>query len=1027
MKKNDPAHIATDEEIAKIEKLINKEYKKAHKEVSQKLDNYLAAFVSKDEKWQEWVADGKKTEDEYKAWRKGQMLIGKKWEDMRDSLATDYTNAAKISQSITKGFAPEVYAINHNYATFEVEKGSLLDTSYTLYSRETVEHMYKGKPKLYHTYGKAVAKEIKEGKQYAWDRRRITSVLTQAVLQGESIPKITKRLEQVTVGDHKAAIRNARTMMTGVQNAGRIDAFERALKLGIPVKKRWIATLDSRTRHWHRELDGEIVECDEPFENSIGKIMFPGDPEADAGNVFNCRCTLIAAIDGFTHDITDPDVRSNGKLGSMTYEEWLAEKKSTSNPIDLPEKKAAAIQGAWNKVYGGKGNVIENIQYKHTAAEGQALMQKYDQDEMTKQYSGIWANKTVTAADYPGMKKAVNDKKWNIDKQIAKAEAKGDADALAKYQAIKSELLEFEKQGQKYLQMHPELDKAAKSATKAKTASKVKQTTKAEKTAEKAKKEATEASKAAKPEPKPKKVTEKQAAKAVEEAQKKVDDLTGHQYDNIWKDPVTPADYADKKAKIAGKKQYFEDSLAEAKLNGWTAKEQKFSKLLDDLDDFEKNGKAYEMAKKELDDAKKVYEPFIKAKEAKFQAEIDAIKKDMDAIGKDEHFLDGHWKIYGNKKVEDYPDIKKGVTAAKKSLKNEIDQYSNPYYKDKAWAQANLADAKKNLKNLEEYEAAGKKYAKLLKDKQKVEAKMDALKPQPVPTFKGNFPQDAFTPERKSKAKSFTDRYEADRLWRKSLDEQWDDLSDYEKYSVWKYTENSNPLNKPLSGYTDSWGRHAFKGLGNVPWGYEDNWRTLGSKFKGLFGKDSVGHVDHKKVVQNLTKAIDKMSLAEDAWFVRGSDRGGLAGLLEGDLFSFDEAMRILNTGDTKAMEKAFKGQVFTNHAYTSTGIARGTGFGGDVRYKIYAPKGTHAVYAEPASYYGHTISGEELYKKGKYAGGVGGEAEMIFQRGTQFRVTGIKKVGGSIEIEMEVVGQPDYFKTGLEETFNGGKTIHKF
>ena len=373
MKKSDPAHIATDEEIAKIEKLITKEYKKAHKEVSKKCEDYFAKFAAKDAKWQEWVAQGTKTQKEYKEWRQGQMLVGKKWEDLRDTLAQDYTNAAQITMSITKGFAPEVYAINHNYATFEVEKKSLIDTSYTLYSKETVEHMYKGKPKLYHTYGKAVAKEIKEGKQYAWDRRRITSVLTQAVLQGESIPKITKRLEQVTAGDHKAAIRNARTMMTGVQNAGRIDALERAQDMGIPVKKQWLATVDGRTRHWHRELDGVAVDYDEPFKNEIGEIMFPGDPSADAANVYNCRCTILPVVAGFEIDVKDMDLRANKDLGDMTYDEWKASKKSYSNPIDLQEQKSANIQGAWWKKYGG-GAAKE---HKFTGAEGKVLVDKY--------------------------------------------------------------------------------------------------------------------------------------------------------------------------------------------------------------------------------------------------------------------------------------------------------------------------------------------------------------------------------------------------------------------------------------------------------------------------------------------------------------------------------------------------------------------------------------------------------------------------------------------------------------------------
>lgn len=349
--KHDPAHIATDEEIEEIEKLIAKEYRKAHKKISKKLDDYLAKFLKKDEKWQEWVADGEKTEEEYLEWKKGQILVDKRWQDLWNQLAEDYTNAAEIALSICKEHAPDVYALNHNYATYEVEKGALLDTSYTLYSRESVERMYRDHPKLYHNYGKAVAKRIKAGKQKAWDRKRIQSVLMQGILQGESIPNLTKRLEQVTKGDHNAAIRNARTMMTGVQNAGRTDAYDRANNMGIPVRKQWLATVDGRTRHWHRQLDGVIVDNDKPFTNEFGKIMFPGDPDADGANVYNCRCTLLAAIKGFEIDVTDPSIRPMPKLKDMTYEEWKESHKSVSNPIDLPEKKANAIRGAWNKSY----------------------------------------------------------------------------------------------------------------------------------------------------------------------------------------------------------------------------------------------------------------------------------------------------------------------------------------------------------------------------------------------------------------------------------------------------------------------------------------------------------------------------------------------------------------------------------------------------------------------------------------------------------------------------------------------------
>lgn len=354
MKKPDPAHVATDKLIEKIEKEITKEYKQAHKEVASKLDDYLKRFETKDKTWRKWVADGSKTKHEYQQWRTGQIMMGKRWGDLKDTLAQDYTNTAKIAQSIANGYRAEAYAINHNYATFEIEKGSRLNTSYSLYSRESVERMYRDNPKLYHDPGKKISQAIREGKQADWDRRRIQSVLTQGILQGESIPDLTKRLESVTSGDHKAAIRNARTMITGAQNAGRIDAQERAKDMGIHVKKQWLATLDDRTRHEHRELDGMTVETDEPFEINGYKIMFPGDPDADAEMVYNCRCTLLTVIPDHEIDTSDTSLRHDDHLGDMTYEEWKAEKESKSNPITLPEKKGNSIRQSYIRKYKGK-------------------------------------------------------------------------------------------------------------------------------------------------------------------------------------------------------------------------------------------------------------------------------------------------------------------------------------------------------------------------------------------------------------------------------------------------------------------------------------------------------------------------------------------------------------------------------------------------------------------------------------------------------------------------------------------------
>ena len=88
----------------------------------------------------------------------------------------------------------------------------------------------------------------------AWNRRLIANQITQGVLLGESIPKIAKRMQDVTGSNRAAAVRLARTSTTAAENAGRVDSYKRAKGLGIKVQQEWVATLDLRTRSTQDEL-----------------------------------------------------------------------------------------------------------------------------------------------------------------------------------------------------------------------------------------------------------------------------------------------------------------------------------------------------------------------------------------------------------------------------------------------------------------------------------------------------------------------------------------------------------------------------------------------------------------------------------------------------------------------------------------------------------------------------------------------------------------------------------------------------
>lgn len=352
---SDAGHKETDDLLEEMEEKLRKEYRQAVKETQAKAEDYFKRFAAKDEKWRARVEAGEVTEKEWLEWRKGQFLVGQRWEEMRDTLAQDYHNANVMARSVVNGYMPEVYALNHNYATFQVEKGSKLDTSYTLYDRQTVERIARDNPEILPPPGKNMKAKIAANKDIAWQEGQIQSATMQAILQGESIDGMAKRIcRDLGNTDYASAVRYARTATTGAECAGRRDAYQRAQGMGIPVKQTWVATLDGRTRHSHRELDGETVGLNEEFSNGCA---YPGDPSGPPEEVWNCRCTTIAQIEGFERDVTDTDLRHNERLGDMSYEEWKGEHEKAEEVQEQP----AAPEKSWkDKVADVQDRIAKN-------------------------------------------------------------------------------------------------------------------------------------------------------------------------------------------------------------------------------------------------------------------------------------------------------------------------------------------------------------------------------------------------------------------------------------------------------------------------------------------------------------------------------------------------------------------------------------------------------------------------------------------------------------------------------------------
>lgn len=323
----DYGHRETDKRLEVMEKRISKVYADTLEEAKAKLNAILKEFQEEDAKKAQLVANGKLKQRAYVAWRQELLGKAKHLQDMIDVLTEDFTNADKIAMKIVSGEAKNVYALNANYAAYKIEQDANVNLSWTLYDHSTVERLIREEPNLLPLPSVDVPLDQR------WNKKHITAAINRGILLGDPIPDIAQRLLNVASMDLNAAIRSARTATTAAECAGRIDTYKHAESLGIEMQQEWVATLDDRTRHEHRILDGQRVDIGEAFEVDGATIRYPGDPQAPGYLVYNCRCTLVSAVKG----IDQSDAPRASKLGNMSYEEWKAGK-------DLELQKAQKLE-----------------------------------------------------------------------------------------------------------------------------------------------------------------------------------------------------------------------------------------------------------------------------------------------------------------------------------------------------------------------------------------------------------------------------------------------------------------------------------------------------------------------------------------------------------------------------------------------------------------------------------------------------------------------------------------------------------
>lgn len=314
----DRAHKEADEQLTKLSKRIVREYHQAQRGIIRKANDYFNQFENEDKMMFALVDNGSISRDKYIEWRKIQLAQGQKWNDTIKAISKDYSEIQKITAEMTNEHMDEVFANNINYGTYEIERGIGINTSFTLYNTDAVRQLLVDNPELLPKPD--ITKLIPKAER--WNMQKVNSALLQGILQGDSIDKIASRLRRVTSMNMASSVRNARTMTTRAENAGRVRAYERAQDLGIEVMKKWVATLDHRTRDSHVDLDGEVVKMNETFSNGLDYPGGAGEP----AEVYNCRCTMVAEVKGYEYN----DNRTSKYLEDegMSYDDWKNKHKN---------------------------------------------------------------------------------------------------------------------------------------------------------------------------------------------------------------------------------------------------------------------------------------------------------------------------------------------------------------------------------------------------------------------------------------------------------------------------------------------------------------------------------------------------------------------------------------------------------------------------------------------------------------------------------------------------------------------------
>lgn len=417
----DKAHRLTDEKLEEMEKRLSAIYSRANKEIGERWKEYLVeskAEIDELQKAYELAKKGGDAKEIKKAGialsraKKDRTLMDSRFKALTETTAAQLANVNKTALAYVNDKLPEVYSINYNALSQSVD--GVGGYSFALVDADTVKNLATTDKSL------LPYKQLDEKADIRWNVKKMNAEVLQGILQGEPMDKIAGRLSKVADMNETAAIRNARTMVTGAENKGRQDSYARAEADGIILQKEWISTNDSRTRHSHAALDGAIVDQDKKFDNGL---MFPGDPNGRPEEVWNCRCTVAAKVNGFNKvqynkshglaptnrdgkEIIFSDKMQNGKWNESVdiITELSGQYKTKLLDVGIgSEKSAGSVQISGSIMRLSSTSTATAVhEFAHTISmENQTKFGLYDEKDFWKEIRGVQRKYKKAVADDP--------------------------------------------------------------------------------------------------------------------------------------------------------------------------------------------------------------------------------------------------------------------------------------------------------------------------------------------------------------------------------------------------------------------------------------------------------------------------------------------------------------------------------------------------------------------------------------------------------------------------------------------------